>query len=631
LTRRRQPRAATPAGTPPAAVGSAAGIDRGAMALGALVVVATLVLYFLTAARDIVVGDTPELTAVAISLGVAHAPGYPLFTLIGHAFSWLPIGPLPFRVNLLSSVCGALTVGVVFLTTRRLTSERLAAAAGAALLAVDPLFWKWSLATETFPLNGVLIAGMVYLLVRWQERPERTSFLAAAGFCAGLALSNHLTIVLLGPAIVYLLARQWRRLLSRPRIVAICAGAVVLGLLPYAYIPWAAGRHPFLNAGGASSFSSFVALVTRADYGSGRLVGEATLAGGAFGDRLAALLASFPFLEGSLILLGAWYAYRRRRWYFWFTVLAFAVSGPAFVAYANLDLAQPYGLFVLERFFLLPHVVVAPLAGLGCVVAADWAAATAFRGRHRPAVVTASLLVLAFGGVEIVGHYQAIDQSDNHVARYYAEDILATLEPRSILLVSGDDVAFPVSYLQAVEAARPDVTAVWLPALRGPEWYRQQLLARDPDLVIPFVKYEPGAPASSLRAFVDANSARPIALIGSPTDDSLRGSYWGYPRGLVFQLEPTTGAMYLDALVGEYETLMSRYRIPSPEAIKSGTFESGILRAYAIPSEIVGTEYERAGRYAEARACYERALAIDPSFSEARESLAHLAAGPSGS
>ena len=51
------------------------------------------VLYTLTAARDIVVGDTAELAAAALTLGVAHAPGYPLLTIIGHAFSWLPVGP----------------------------------------------------------------------------------------------------------------------------------------------------------------------------------------------------------------------------------------------------------------------------------------------------------------------------------------------------------------------------------------------------------------------------------------------------------------------------------------------------------------------------------------------------------
>src|ERR1700726_5206660 len=93
-------------------------------------------LYFLTAARDIVVGDCPELITAAVILGVAHPPGYPLFTMLGHFFSQLPLGPIPFRVNLLSAVCDALTVGIVFLTAFRLSRSRLASAIAALILAL---------------------------------------------------------------------------------------------------------------------------------------------------------------------------------------------------------------------------------------------------------------------------------------------------------------------------------------------------------------------------------------------------------------------------------------------------------------------------------------------------------------
>src|SRR5436190_12561855 len=80
-----------------------------------------LFLYLLTAARDIVAGDTPELIIAAAKLGVAHPPGYPLFTMVGHFFSLLPLGSIPFRINLLSVVCDALAIGIAFLTAFRLT------------------------------------------------------------------------------------------------------------------------------------------------------------------------------------------------------------------------------------------------------------------------------------------------------------------------------------------------------------------------------------------------------------------------------------------------------------------------------------------------------------------------------
>src|SRR5437762_599011 len=128
------------------------------------------VLYFLTAARDIVVGDSPELIMAAVTLGVAHAPGYPLFTMLGHLFSVLPFGSIPFRVNLLSVACDALAVGVIYLAALRLTKSKLAAAIAALLLAVNPNFWEWSLAAEVFPLNNLLAATLILLLIAWHEQ-----------------------------------------------------------------------------------------------------------------------------------------------------------------------------------------------------------------------------------------------------------------------------------------------------------------------------------------------------------------------------------------------------------------------------------------------------------------------------
>src|SRR5437764_6298231 len=91
--------------------------------IAAAIVLLAGALYFLTAARDIVVGDTAELITAAVTLGVAHPPGYPLFTMLGHLFSLLSFGSIPFRVNLLAVVCGALTVGVVYFTAFRLTGS----------------------------------------------------------------------------------------------------------------------------------------------------------------------------------------------------------------------------------------------------------------------------------------------------------------------------------------------------------------------------------------------------------------------------------------------------------------------------------------------------------------------------
>src|ERR1700736_2375526 len=174
----------------------------------ATVFAAAGLLYFLTAARDIVVGDTPELITAAATLGVAHPPGYPLFTMLGHLFSLLPFVSIPFRVNLLAATCHALTVSVIFFTALRLTRSHLPAALAALVLMMNTIFWRWSLVSEVFPLNNLLASILIYLLVTWHEQQERFGLLIAAFFVAGLALTNHQTIVLMAPAFCFVL---WQR------------------------------------------------------------------------------------------------------------------------------------------------------------------------------------------------------------------------------------------------------------------------------------------------------------------------------------------------------------------------------------------------------------------------------------
>ena len=59
--------------------------DWATLALAAGIGLAIFVLYALTAARDIVLGDSAEFVTVAATLGVAHPSGYPLFSLLEHA------------------------------------------------------------------------------------------------------------------------------------------------------------------------------------------------------------------------------------------------------------------------------------------------------------------------------------------------------------------------------------------------------------------------------------------------------------------------------------------------------------------------------------------------------------------
>jgi hypothetical protein len=579
-------------------------------------------LYLVTAARDVVVGDSGEFLSASATLGVAHPPGYPLLVMLGHVFSLLPIGPLPFRINLVAVASSVLTVAVVVATARRIGADALAASIAGLTLAVHPLFWEWSLAIEAFPLNNLFAAGVLYFLVRWEREPERGLLLAGAALCGGLGSSNHLTIVFLVPAVAVVMWR--RREHIRMSTLVACAAAVVVGLLPYLYILWAASRHPFINWGNIDSFEGLVRHFLRSDYGTGNLVA----AGGATGtptERLLGYLKSFTGVEAMLLAGGVIRARRSVRWYLLCVLATAGLSGPAFVAYANIDAANPVLLWVLSRFFLLSHVTLAPLLALGFTELVARANGIAILNRFRPRTLFATLAALTIVATA-AWQFPAIDQRTNHVARTFAEDVLQTVEPHGIVMPLGDEAAFPIAYLQSVEGRRPDVTLIMLGVFRSLPWYIPQLRARDSTLVIPFDRYDPGDARTALRGLLDANPHRSFALVGAAPDNTYSEAYWLRRRGLIEQFEPMATDVSLDAAVAETERLLASYRVPDWRRIHGSTFEIALLTKYATVPKALGDQFALLHLGARAETWYHRALKIYPDFADAQLALQALQA-----
>src|SRR6187549_17310 len=72
----------------------------------------SFIVYMMTLAPGLSFIDAGELATTASTLGVAHPTGYPLFTLIGHLFSILPIAATVIaRLNIMSAFFAAMGAG----------------------------------------------------------------------------------------------------------------------------------------------------------------------------------------------------------------------------------------------------------------------------------------------------------------------------------------------------------------------------------------------------------------------------------------------------------------------------------------------------------------------------------------
>jgi hypothetical protein len=228
----------------------------------AIAAAAVFALYIFTLAPSTAMWDTSEYIAAAYTLGLPHPPGNPFFVLIGRVFSILPIAPnVAMRINVLAAVCSAVKAGFWFLIAERVLvgwlPQRWQRIAGGALAAIigATAFTVWSQSVVNEKVYTVSLVGLAivsWLIVRWCDEPDKpgaNKLLVLASFLMGLGYANHMAGLLTLPAMgVAILARRPRTLLNWKLLLA-CAGALALGVTPFATQPIRAAHFPAVNEG----------------------------------------------------------------------------------------------------------------------------------------------------------------------------------------------------------------------------------------------------------------------------------------------------------------------------------------------------------------------------------------------
>ena len=458
-------------------------------------------------------GDSGELIAAAVSDGIAHPPGYPLFTLLGQLMSRLPIGAVAARVNLLSAVCDTGAACVLYALVRRWRGDASAAFLAAGLYAFSPGIWGYATVAEVFPLNNLLVALIVYLLFRFRENRDRRWAYGGA-LCIGLAITNQHTSVFVSlPAIVFAV---WMDpgLLREPGAAARLIGMFALGFVPYVHLPLAARRVPLITWGDPSTMDGFLDHLLR------RHVGTLNL-----GDPNVHVAIPLPmqlifYAKNVLIdtcgfgaLLAAFGLWRRltvdafARW----TAAAFAFYVLTFHALANLPLEYELYQGVEARFWQMPNFFVFGWLGLGFAeLAVPWRRASA--------------LALALVTLQIGLHFREMDQSENRYVERHARWMLDHLAPGSLLVREGDLALFSTLCLQACENPRPDVD-MEDPATLTFEWRKDWNRVRQPRVELPGTRLQEDGPPGTygLAEFLEANARkRPVYAFGTrPLADRL--------------------------------------------------------------------------------------------------------------
>ena len=208
--------------------------------------------------------DTTKFDYLGLVLGTAHPPGYPLYTLLDAAVVRLvPVGSVALRANLLSSVFAVLACMVVAGVLQHLGVGRLLAAGGATAVGLLLPIWRYAVVAEVYTLSALFLVGVLACVVVF-EATGRRGWLRAGVLVFAFSFAHATSDVLLVPGLLLYLALRGPTWLLRPRELGpLLAAGALLGLAPYAYLPWrtAVGGSTYLDSQ-VTDLSSFWTVIT---------------------------------------------------------------------------------------------------------------------------------------------------------------------------------------------------------------------------------------------------------------------------------------------------------------------------------------------------------------------------------
>lgn len=535
-----------------------AAIDRG----GALGVV-MLACYVALAPSYVVDGDNAEFSALGAIGGGAHPSGYPGYVLWLRALSWLPAGSPAHAAAIATAVVAALQVVVLHAACRAWGARPVAATVATAVFAASPIALRYGSEAEAFASSGLVVAGVLWLAAA--AGPLRGWWRAAAlGLVAGLGLSGHLTCALVAPVGVLGAVRGVREAERRAAAAAAAVIALGAGLLPYAYLFVA----PDTVASWARphDLGDLLAIFTRREYGgtagfSGAggpvdVAGHLRLLAGTLLRTWLWLLAPVGV---AMIVVRAVRGTARRSGAGepragWIALGAsWLLAGPLLVLRFDVPAVGDFGLYVVERFHLLPALLlVVPVA-----VALDglWRLALP---RATMTATAGTIVALVGAGALVVAALPGLAAARPRALEAGVHNMLRSMPPRAVILGHGDTLDTATRYAQLALGERPDVNFVHWTALAA-GWYRAKVAAAG--VAVPV---GPGAAVALARQLFAEGRPLFVDQTHEPVIELAR-AFKLYPYGFLMRVVPDgTPAPSLDQVVRDNQALFARFDLDYP-------------------------------------------------------------------
>jgi hypothetical protein len=508
--------------------------------------------------------DAGELATVAITFGVAHPTGYPLFTLVGRLAAAIPFGVEEIvRLNLLAAILTAAAAGWFFKTSMLFYRSSLfsmsdedaipihrfrpVAMIGSLAVALSSTVWAQSVAVEVYALHLLLLCITVYCFVRGVDETIHGSalsrYLLLFSFVLGLSFTNHMTTVLLAPAFLFLYFRLFGfKRDSFERLVKL-APLFVLGLSVYLVLPVRSSMNPSLDWGHPVTFERFLWHLSGKQYRSWMFTSFDS-AEKQFQYFVGHLSTEFNYFVLVVMAIGVIGIMRRSGRLFMFLSLLFL---------GCLLYAINYDIHDIDSYFLLAYLALGWFVVFGIAELHQWL--TALLPRTATPLVWAVLVAVPLS--QWLENRQGVDESGNYLIRDYTQNVFTNVEPNAFILTyQWDYLVAPSYYFQQVRKQRPDVVIVDKELLRR-SWYYMMLERNHPWLIersrvavnrflAELTKFEHDQPYDPsviemrfnemINDFLNKAIVERPVYVGSEIEPQFAFAYQRVPEGLLFRL-----------------------------------------------------------------------------------------------
>ncbi len=597
-------------------------------------------IYWRTSCPTIFWWDSAEFVAAIATLGIPHPPSFPLYILLGKAFSFLPVFSLSLKLNLLSGIFSALSLAIFFLLFLKVTrlflyelvkDEKLLIFTSLLLLLVAGLnyaFWIQGVRAEVYSLNGLLFillffCGVNYLygsnfgqisskidLVKNKTYQKNLRWLYLFFFIFGLGMGNHnVTLISIIPAFIFLFICNGFRNFMKLKYLGLSLIFFLLGCSIYFYLPLRAINFPALNWGNPvnleKTLTTALALksVKQIGFALNYTLWERTK------DAWVMIYSQLTFLPFLFSLLGMLFLLIKNLKLFIFFLLLIIGNSLTIIVLPSEFISTSSDF----QGYILPTILsFSFLFGLGVLFILknikEWVRNIEFSpGFRKSLIIVFSSFFLSISFLPFLTFNRLADLSKNDLAYRYGKGVLSQAKKNVVLFIDNPNLYFILCALKYGEGYRKDIAVLDRGLLKA-KWNCQQERRNYPEI---FLGINSGLTGEDLfLALMNKGLSKNMNLFMEFTERDTDLIDFLSPSGYLFKIEKKIITKIPEEILAKQKEFEEKYFTQKEERVFQNDFDA--QRMFVFITYCWGLYYEQKGILKEALKNFSSAWELDP-------------------